>query len=194
MALLSTQADAVFSYQALRDALSEEAGREQLKNQIRQLLGKAHIPYGAQRDETALELLHATLARAWELRERYDPDKGQPSGWIHGIALNVVHEHLRQVRRLPQQLPADSDDWEHLLMQAADHSQQVVDRDFLDSIQEELEDHERELIRLCYRDELSHQAIGMHLNIKEGAVRTRLSRLHKKLEHIASIRLKEGSS
>lgn len=194
MPLLSPQANVVSSYHALVHALSEEAGHEPLMNQIRQLLAKAHIPYGAQRDEAALELLHATLARAWELRERYDPDKGQPGGWIHGIALNVVYEHLRQARRFPQQLPADSDDWEHLLRQADDHSQKVLDRDFLTSIQEELEEHERELLRLCYCDDLNHQTIARQLNIKEGTVRTRLSRLLKKLEHIASIRLKEGSS
>ena len=194
MELLIPNQDAVSSIQVLHDALNKEAASPRLERSISTMLYKSGIRYGVQREELARELAHTTLTKAWEKREKYDPQRGNVNGWLHGIAINQVRECLRQRHRLPRQLSIQPEEWEQLLKKSEDQCQKLLDREFLDSLKQLLSDDEKQLIDLRHTEGLDCQAVAERLSIKHGTVRTQLSRLHSKLQMLAKAQWQEGSS
>jgi RNA polymerase sigma-70 factor (ECF subfamily) len=66
--------------------------------------------------DVAADLTAETFARALEHRRNFDPNRGEPRGWLTGIARNVLNESLRagrtvdRVRRMLSVEPIDLDD------------------------------------------------------------------------------------
>lgn len=133
--------------------------------------------------EAAEELTAEVFARAWAGRERYDAGRGDPVGWLFGIAMNLLRRHHRTAERRLRaygRLPVDA-----TAPDPAEGVTRAVDA------RRELEATARGLTRLSAMDrdmillrawaDLSYQQIADAMGVDVGIVRTRLSRARARL-------------
>lgn len=71
------------------------AGFAQLYRRLEEPLLRYFLRRAADPD-VAADLTAETFARAWERRDRFDPERGQAAPWVFGIARNVLLDSLRR--------------------------------------------------------------------------------------------------
>jgi len=136
------------------------------------------------RDWAAAEdVVSLTFLEAWRLRERVRDEGESLRPWLMGIAVNVLRNRGRALRR------------HHAAMQRAPNVTSVPD--FADEVVDRLADArtlasvtaalaklrraDREVFELCVWSGLSHAEAARALGVAEGTVRSRLSRARQRL-------------
>jgi len=132
----------------------------------------------------AEEVVSLTFLEAWRLRQTVRPEGGSLLPWLLGIALNVARNTNRTVRRhqaamsrlpKPQEIPDFADDLAGRLDDAAR----------LQSVRTAiagLRRGERDVLALCVWSGLNYAEAAEALGVPVGTVRSRLSRVRRKLQ------------
>ena len=130
--------------------------------------------------EAAADLTAETLAQAFESRASYDPERGEPSARLYGIArrrLGRYFETLRLERSARERIglvtpPLSEADYERI-EELIDFEQ--LGRRLAPALQE-LSASQREAVVLRFVDGLSYAEVAQRMGCSEEAVRTRVSR------------------
>ncbi|RKN41771.1 RNA polymerase sigma factor [Streptomyces hoynatensis] len=153
-------------------------------------LFRAHAPlvYGHALRATgdpalAEDVVSLTFLEAWRLRGRLREEGDSPRPWLMAIAVNVLRNasrarrrHERALARLPRgdSLP---DFAEEVAGRLADAERLAAARRAL----ERLRPADREVVALCVWSGLGYAEAAAVLGVREGTVRSRLSRARKRL-------------
>jgi RNA polymerase sigma-70 factor (ECF subfamily) len=127
--------------------------------------------------EAAEEVVADTFAVAWRRRDLI-PDSPLP--WLYAIANNVLADQYRSTRRrrdldlrLAHEASADP--------AASDPAESLALREAFSAAFAQLEEHEREVLRLVAWDGLDVREASQVLGCSQGAFRVRLHRARRKL-------------
>jgi RNA polymerase sigma-70 factor (ECF subfamily) len=130
-------------------------------------------------DHLAQEAVQETFIRAWNSASSYDPERDLGS-WLLTIArytaLDLLRRELRPTRG------------GHEAEQDAVVEPPDLDRAWISwAVQEalgRLSDHEREIIRLSFYEDLTHGQIAERLGLPVGTVKSRSHRAHRRLAEL----------
>lgn len=145
----------------------------------------------------AEELLQKTVFDAVRGRGSYDPSKGSPEEWIHGIARNNIRLEIRRRASRPS-INGDINSYfdamdTKLLPDEVLERQEMTD--IVRSALSRVESKERAVLEARYIEELSAAVIARQMKMTEKAVYSLLYRakisLRKELEQVASLSVKE---
>ncbi|MDT0179914.1 sigma-70 family RNA polymerase sigma factor [Microbacterium sp. ARD31] len=137
----------------------------------------------------AEDVTQKVFVSAWTSRASYDPAKAKLSTWLVAIARRRIadtHEARAKVRALQEELVRVSGT-DELVHSDVD----LADRLLMADEVERLEPDARDVVRLAFYDDLTHQQIsdrlGMPLGTVKSHIRRSLSRLRSRLEvsHVA---------
>jgi RNA polymerase sigma-70 factor (ECF subfamily) len=127
--------------------------------------------------EAAEEVVADSFAVAWRRRDCIPDD---PLPWLYAIAANVIAEQYRSTRRrhdlglrLAHEARADAP--------GSDPAESLALRDGFATAFAQLEEHEREVLRLVAWDGLEVREAAQVLDCSQGAFRVRLHRARRKL-------------
>jgi RNA polymerase sigma factor (sigma-70 family) len=130
------------------------------------------------------DLVAATFLVALERSDSYDPEKGEPSAWLLGIAANLLaNQRRRLVReelartRLDARALLSPDDIEALVAQMDASAEATRVRSAMDSLAEPY----REVLLLIGESSLSTTTAAKAIGISQTAFRVRLSRARRAL-------------
>ena len=138
--------------------------------------------------EDAADLTQEAFLKAWRCLDGFQ-FKSAFSTWLYRLASNVCLDHLRS-RKRSQAVPlvVACEDSEVLVIDPPDPAplpeEQVVlseERQILQAALDSLETEERRLLTLRVVNDLSYAEIAALLEIKEGTVKSRLSRARERL-------------
>jgi RNA polymerase sigma-70 factor (ECF subfamily) len=139
-------------------------------------------------DQLAQDAVQETFIRAWRAASTYDPER--PLGpWLLSIArftaLDIVRHEQRPTRGGHEteqdaviESPGMDEAWLAWTVQEALRS---------------LAEHEREIVRLSFFEDLTHAQIAERLSLPVGTVKSRSHRAHRRLAEVLS-HLRENSS
>jgi RNA polymerase sigma factor (sigma-70 family) len=148
------------------------------------------------------DVVAATFLVALERSDSYDPEKGDPSAWLLGIAANLLaNQRRRQVReelaraRLDARALLSPDDVEALVNQMDASAEAIRVRAVMDSLPEPY----LEVLLLISESSLSSAAAAKAVGISHTAFRVRLSRARRALRRamesqVASSTVGEGGT
>ncbi|KAB8171032.1 sigma-70 family RNA polymerase sigma factor [Streptomyces sp. 3MP-14] len=129
-------------------------------------------------EASAHDAVSEVYATAWRRRGRVPHDPHEAQLWLFGVARRVLANQERGQRR-----------WLRLQRRVAEAPAPpaLAPSDDLAEALAALPPDDRELLRLAYWDDLSHQDIATVLGISTGAVATRLYRARERLRpHLAA--------
>jgi RNA polymerase sigma-70 factor, ECF subfamily len=141
----------------------------------------AYVAYRVGDGAEAEDITSETFERALRYRSSFDGARGQPIGWLIGIARNCISDASADHRpEAGESLVAtDSDDVEH----------ETIERLTLVAALERLQQRDREMIALRYGADLTAREIGNLLgtstNVVEVALHRALRRLRRMLDQDA---------
>ena len=134
------------------------------------------------------EVVQETFAAVWAKARLFDPDRASASTWIFTIARNQRIDAFRRERRPefdpedPAFVPEPEPDGEASLS-ARERDASVA------AAMSELSDDQREVLRLSFFEEKSHESIASKLGLPVGTVKSRIrlayGHLRMRLEHKA---------
>ena len=134
---------------------------------------------------TAEELAGETFLRAFSARRRYDMSHENARPWLFGVARNVVREHLRRIQR------EDAANRRAVATELPEYFDPVVlddtAREGVRSIARALPTlprHEIDTLLLFVWDGLSYEECARVLGVPIGTVRSRLSRVRRRLQAV----------
>ncbi len=131
----------------------------------------------------AEDLTSMVFLEAWRRRERtvFFEDNARP--WLLGVALNVLRSQARAERRYREALARLSADDVPEPESDAAIARLDAERDMRAVLKavEQLGRREREVLELCVWEGLSTEEAALALGISPGAVRSRLSRVRRRL-------------
>ncbi len=160
------------------------------------LLRLAHLS-GIRPDE-AEDVVQETYLEAWRHLEKLQPER--VSAWLDGICRNICKRHLHAKSSAPhaselrESLDEESLDLSDAL--AIDPVEELERQDMqvlLDRALSHLEESTRELIELCYLDELPQREVAERLDMSLGALELKLHRARQKLHQILHGELREDA-
>jgi RNA polymerase sigma factor (sigma-70 family) len=126
----------------------------------------------------AEEVTAAAFERAYRKRNRFDPERGEPRGWLFGIARNAALDELRR-RGRQAELIAEPGALESFgAAEGGEHSERRL---AVSAALKRLEPDERELIALKFFAGLANAEIAQVLGIGESNAGTKLHRAMSKL-------------
>lgn len=143
---------------------------------IRQVYAYAAYRLGDGHD--AEDVTSEVFERAIRYRRSYDRGKGEPLGWLLGIARRCADDALARRQRPSEEAEADE--------MAADGSveEETVRRLTLSSAMAQLSDRDRELIALRYGAELTAPQIAQMMDAQTNAIEVALHRALARLRRI----------
>lgn len=130
----------------------------------------------------AEDLTQVVFLEAWRRRD-VAPEPSAVRPWLYGVALNVVRNHRRSLRRhraALERLPrsrADADLGDELVQRMDDERRA---RETLAHFQQ-MPRRERDVVALCAWGELSYEQAATVLDVPVGTVRSRLARARARL-------------
>ncbi|HEX5763288.1 MAG TPA: sigma-70 family RNA polymerase sigma factor [Solirubrobacterales bacterium] len=131
------------------------------------------------RDASAAEEVTATaFERAYRKRDRFDPRRGGPRGWLFGIARNAA---LDELRRRGKHGALGTEPIDELAAVGTDSVERSERRLLLAAALETLAPRERELVALKFFAGLSNAEVGRVVGISESNAGTKLHRIVAKL-------------
>jgi len=151
-----------------------------------------HITRIVRDDTVAQDLVQEVFLRVWTRAHQWD-GRGKVKGWVYRIATNLSLNHLRSMKRHPQQqleIPADESDddvsipgWmidpsaltPEVLFEGTEQRQMVW------ALIEDLPPEKREVFQMVYDEEMDLQSVASALEIPEGTVKSRLFHSRKNL-------------
>ena len=119
------------------------------------------------------EVLQETFAAVWTKARLYDPSRAAASTWIFTIARNRRIDAFRRDRR-PEFDPNDPAFVPEPEPEGADRVTARERSEYLKQAMEELSDEQREVLRLSFFEEHSHDAIATRLGLPVGTVKSRI--------------------
>ncbi|WP_026911036.1 RNA polymerase sigma factor [Patulibacter minatonensis] len=129
--------------------------------------------------DAADDVQQQVFAEVWRRADQYDPERAGLLTWILTIARSRAIDHLR--RRVPEPVSAD----EIVRLSGGgdrpDPTDLAIDRWEAIELLATLPDHERELLRLRFYEELSQTEIAAKLDLPLGTVKARMVRALRKL-------------
>jgi RNA polymerase sigma-70 factor (ECF subfamily) len=151
-----------------------------------------HIASIVRDDNVAQDLVQEVFFRVWTRANQWD-GRGKVKGWVYRIATNLSLNHLRSVKRHPQQqleIPVDESDddvsipgWmidtsaltPEVLFESAEQQRMVW------ALIEDLPPEKREVFQMVYDEEMDLRSVASALEIPEGTVKSRLYHSRKNL-------------
>lgn len=149
------------------------AGSDPLANP-EQLLRRvyAYVSYRVGDRTEAEDITSETFERALRYRDSFDARKGDPVGWLLGIARNCVYDAMLRPRTISLERDEVGD---------TGLEERVVGRLSLRQALATLADRDRELLALRYGADLKTREIGELLELRTNAVEVALSRARARL-------------
>jgi RNA polymerase sigma-70 factor (ECF subfamily) len=139
----------------------------------------AYVAYRIGEGPDAEDVTSDVFERALRYRGSYDPRKGEPIGWLLGIARRCIDDAGAR-RAVPVAAAPD-------VPAPGDLEQEVSERLTLDAALATLDERDRELVALRYGADLTARQIaallGVRTNTVEVALHRALARLRAALEH-----------
>ena len=133
----------------------------------------------------AEDLAAETFLIAFHKRDRFDPALGRVRPWLYGIATNLVGQHRRKETRRYRALARAG---RRILDAEESHDDRVADAVTAQRLGRQLAaalaglgQGDRDVLLLVAISELSHQEVGLALDIPTGTVGSRLSRARRTL-------------
>ena len=160
--------------------------------------------------QVAEEVVQETFLALWNRAELFDPAVGSLAAWIHTIARNRTVDRLRAAGRRPTLVPLSSahggDEQDTAALERLVATGRLVGgadlglgpegalasaelRATLQDALATMPDHERTVIVLAYREELSQSEIAARLGWPLGTVKTRTRRALLRLREILASEL-----
>lgn len=112
--------------------------------------------------------------------DRFDPTRAKFSTWVTRIALNCMASHYRREREL-----VSLDDLPDVFPSQEDEQSPYDDHELASQLLAVLDDDERELVLMKYRDEMRNVDIASELGMNPSTVSTVLSRAVAKMRKAA---------
>ncbi|MEV6301901.1 sigma-70 family RNA polymerase sigma factor [Actinoplanes sp. NPDC051861] len=139
-------------------------------------------------DHLAQEAVQEAFLRAWNAAPTYDPDRDL-GPWMLTIARYTALDLLRRELR-PTRGGHEAEQDNDAVVDPPD-----LDRAWISwAVQEalrQLSDHEREIVRLSFYEDLTHAQISEQLGLPVGTVKSRSHRAHRRLaellEHVRDV-------
>jgi RNA polymerase sigma factor (sigma-70 family) len=130
----------------------------------------AYVAYRLGEGPDADDATSDTIERALRYRDTYDPSKGEPIGWLIGIARNCISDLVTARKGLTDpRTPASDRSAQDVELEAG---RRLTVRDAV----ARLDERERELIALRYGADLTARQIGALLGLRPNAVEVALHR------------------
>jgi RNA polymerase sigma-70 factor (ECF subfamily) len=138
------------------------------------------------------DLVQEVFLRVWTRAEQWQ-GSGSVKGWLYRIATNLSLNHLRSVKRRPQQpleIPTDDGDddnpvpgWMVDASALTPEAQlEIVEQQkLLGQLIETLPPDKQDVFRMVYDDEMDLHSVATALEIPEGTVKSRLYHSRKKI-------------
>ena len=137
----------------------------------------AFVAYRVGDGPDAEDITSATFERALRYRRSYDSARGEPIGWLIGIARRCIAEHMAD--RVPSVATTDG-------AASGDLEEEAALRVTLHAAVAALGERDRELIALRYGADLTARQVAEHVGISthaaEVALQRALARLRSALE------------
>jgi RNA polymerase sigma-70 factor (ECF subfamily) len=145
---------------------------------------QAHIARIVREPTATEDLVQEVFLRVWTRAEQWQ-GSGSVKGWLYRIATNLSLNHLRLVKRRPQQpleIPSDDDDDSPVPGWMVDASaltpeaqlEIVEQQKLLGQLINELPPEKQDVFRMVYDDEMDLHSVADALHIPEGTVKSRL--------------------
>lgn len=153
---------------------------------------QAHIARIVREPAATEDLVQEVFLRVWTRAEQWQ-GSGSVKGWLYRIATNLSLNHLRSVKRRPQQpleIPTDdSDDDSPVPGWMVDASaltpeaqlEIVEQQKLLGQLINGLPPDKQDVFRMVYDDEMDLHSVANALQIPEGTVKSRLYHGRKKI-------------
>lgn len=130
------------------------------------------------------DLVAETFRLAFDLRTRFEVDRGPVRSWLYGLATNVLRHHLRSGRRegaaLARLAPdGRDDDGEALRVESALDAAGTWPA--VASALATLVDHDRETLLLHAWEGLSYAEVALATGVPVGTVRSRINRARRQI-------------
>ena len=146
---------------------------------------QAHIARIVREPAAAEDLVQEVFLRVWTRAEQWQ-GSGSAKGWLYRIATNLSLNHLRSVKRRPQQpleIPTDDGDddspvpgWMVDASALTPEAQlEIVEQQkLLGQLINGLQPDKQDVFRMVYDDEMDLHSVANALQIPEGTVKSRL--------------------
>ncbi len=153
---------------------------------------QAHIASIVREPAATEDLVQEVFLRVWTRAEQWQ-GSGSVKGWLYRIATNLSLNHLRSVKRRPQQpleVPADDGDddspvpgWMVDASALTPEAQlEIVEQQkLLGQLINGLPPDKQDVFRMVYDDEMDLHSVADVLQIPEGTVKSRLYHGRKKI-------------
>ena len=135
-----------------------------------------------QKPEDADEIVGEAFCRIhfiWIERKDYDEIKNKK--WMYNAIDNIIKEYKKKLKK---HLSDNIDDYVDLIPDASSIDENLEYQEYVTAIESELSESDIELFRLCYIERIPYSQICIRLNINDQALRTRISRLKKRIKKI----------
>ena len=138
------------------------------------------------------DLVQEVFLRVWTRAEQWQ-GSGSVKGWLYRIATNLSLNHLRSVKRRPQQpldIPTEDGDedspvpgWmvDASALTPETQLEIVEQQKLLGQLINDLPPDKQDVFRMFYSDELDLHSVATALEIPEGTVKSRLYHSRKRL-------------
>jgi RNA polymerase sigma factor (sigma-70 family) len=133
----------------------------------------AYVAYRIGEGADAEDVTADTFERAFRYRKSFDPSRGEPIGWLLGIARRCIDDFFNQRPELVDDPPE--------LVAPGNLEEDTARRLRLAAVMGVLSERERDLIALRYGADLTTPEIGRLLGLQQGAVRVALHRALQRL-------------
>lgn len=169
-------------------ALNDPVVRTRLWNAARALLGRRGAELSpTQRTAEAEAVAQEAAARAWNHRDRFDASRDVVK-WLGGFVLNVAREFAKKRCRDATSPPEDGPGLDALAVDPSRPVDDAVpDKLLANHLLEQLTPTDRDIVRMKYWEELTCAEIGLRLDMRENAVRTRLFRAIQRLKQVCGV-------
>ena len=135
--------------------------------------------------EIASDLTAETFAVVLEDLDRYDPERGNPSQFLYGIASNQMKRFWRRRKassRARERLEIQTPPTAQTGWQPIEQADARLDAERLDSALSRVPARNREAVRLRVIEDLDYSEIARQLDVKIGTARVRVLRGLRRLE------------
>jgi len=132
----------------------------------------AYVAYRVGDRTEAEDITSETFERALRYRSSFDARRGDPVGWLLGIARNCIYDAMLHPRLVPVETPEPADEG---------FEAQVVGRLTLAEALATLADRDRDLLALRYGADLRPREIAALLDLRTNAVEVALTRARARL-------------
>ncbi|MBQ3340022.1 MAG: sigma-70 family RNA polymerase sigma factor [Atopobiaceae bacterium] len=139
-----------------------------------------YVRYRMASDEAEDIVSEAFMLAARSFRS-FDPSRAKFSTWVIKIAINCMNTYYRR-----EHPTVDVDDIAPILVSEGSEEDAVDDRELVDRLLGVLDDDERELVILKYREDMRNVDIAEQLGMNASTVSTLLSRAVAKMRAAAN--------